>query len=250
MGESISSREKEERIRIVEKDVILYKNIYHSNKMPETGYLYCISNQAIPEILKIGYTERDPLIRLSEANQQDTWKPPLPYVIEFARKVSECKEKEKVIHKLLEDKKIKNEFFRENKGKVKLMFELMDGEWWSNSNDCSPRTPRNTIITSCDGDTESNFSNSRTMRKRTKDYFYNGLKVRHIIGNDTLIGIYNGSLERIESEGHRFKDIHEFIHHHEDKTKTPRKTGKNNWKECSCEVGGQWILVDNLPLVS
>ena len=49
------------------------------------GYLYCFSNSSMPGILKIGMTERTPDIRLSEANSSNTWKPPTPYKIEFAK---------------------------------------------------------------------------------------------------------------------------------------------------------------------
>ena len=66
------------------------------------GYIYCFSNISMPNILKIGTTERTPKERLKEANSPDTWKPPTPYKIEFAKKVKNPKEKETTLHKLLE----------------------------------------------------------------------------------------------------------------------------------------------------
>jgi hypothetical protein len=49
----------------------------------------------MPDILKIGMTERTPEARLSEANTSDTWRPPTPYKIEFAKKISNASQKEK-----------------------------------------------------------------------------------------------------------------------------------------------------------
>jgi hypothetical protein len=46
-------------------------------------------------ILKVGMTERTPVIRLGEANASDTWRPPTPYKIEFAKKMSDASGKEK-----------------------------------------------------------------------------------------------------------------------------------------------------------
>ena len=62
---------------------------------------FFFSNSSMPGILKVGMTERTPNIRLNEANSSDTWRPPNPYHIEFAKKVLNPKEKETNIHKLL-----------------------------------------------------------------------------------------------------------------------------------------------------
>jgi len=79
-------------------------------------------------------TLREPLERLKEANSSDTWKPPTPYTIEFAKHVVNAKEKEISVHKLLEKytEKIheRREFFRVTVEEVRLFFDLMDGEYW------------------------------------------------------------------------------------------------------------------------
>ena len=62
--------------------------------MNEEGYVYCISNEFMPGIYKVGVTMRSPLERLKEANSSDTWKIPT-YKIEFAKKVMDPKDKEK-----------------------------------------------------------------------------------------------------------------------------------------------------------
>ena len=65
------------------------------------GYIYCFSNISMPGILKIGMTERLPDERLKEANRSDTWRPPTPYKIEFAKKVYNPKQKETTLHTIL-----------------------------------------------------------------------------------------------------------------------------------------------------
>ena len=106
------------------------------------GYLYCFSNESMEGIIKIGMTERTPDIRLNEANFSDTWRPPTPYKIELAKKVSNPKQKEKIIHKLLtqyaERINPNREFFKISIEEVKVFFEIMDGEYWieSSNQDC------------------------------------------------------------------------------------------------------------------
>jgi len=100
----------------------------------KNGFVYCFSNESMPGIVKIGMTLREPVERLKEANSSDTWKPPTPYTIEFAKHVVNAKEKEISVHKLLEKytEKIheRREFFRVTVEEVRLFFDLMDGEYW------------------------------------------------------------------------------------------------------------------------
>ena len=96
------------------------------------GYLYCFSNESMPGLLKVGMTERTPEIRLNEANSPNTWRPPTPYKIEFAKKVLNPKQKETTLHNLLsqytERTNPKREFFRISTDKIKLFFDLIDGD--------------------------------------------------------------------------------------------------------------------------
>jgi hypothetical protein len=100
-----------------------------------TGYVYCFVNESMPGLAKIGMTTRTPQERLEEANASDTWKPPTPYTIAFAKCVSDPKAKERTIHKLLDkySEKIhkRREFFRIAVDDARLFFDLMDGTYWS-----------------------------------------------------------------------------------------------------------------------
>jgi hypothetical protein len=99
------------------------------------GYIYCFSNGSMPGLLKIGYTDRTPEARLAEANKSDTWRPPTPYKIEFAKKVINPNGKEHSLHILLEKytKRVntKKEFFKALPEDVLLFFNLIDGEMWT-----------------------------------------------------------------------------------------------------------------------
>ena len=90
--------------------------------------------KSMPGILKVGMTERNPEIRLNEANSSDTWRPPTPYKIEFAKKVLNPKQKETTLHNLLsqytERINPKREFFRVSLEEVKTFFDLIDGDLW------------------------------------------------------------------------------------------------------------------------
>ena len=98
----------------------------------DTGYVYCMSNASMPGILKIGMTSRTPDMRLRESNSSDTWRPPTPYHIAFAKKVTNPKQKETTLHKLLANVRLNDhrEFFKVSEDCVRTFFDLMDGTMW------------------------------------------------------------------------------------------------------------------------
>jgi hypothetical protein len=212
-------------------------------KMCEFGYMYCISNSAMPGLYKVGFTTRDPEERLKEANSHDTWKPPCPYVIEFARSVSDVREKERTSHRILADFRVseRQEFFRHDISRIRLMFELMDGEWWNNM----PPRPRSNPANE-DNDNASIISaSSRATRKLLRDYLVDSQKIRHILSGDILIATYNSKLDRLCIGTIYLKTIHEFVHHHEGITKTKAST-KSHWKQCECNIGDDWKVMDDI----
>ena len=109
-------------------------NCNHVSLLMAEGWVYCISNPSMPGLLKIGMTLRTPQERLKEANSSDTWRPPTNFIIEFAKRVHNPLQKERTLHKLLEqyDQRVnpKREFFEVNIATARLCFELMDGEWF------------------------------------------------------------------------------------------------------------------------
>jgi hypothetical protein len=98
------------------------------------GYIYCFSNESMPNIFKIGMTTRTPEERLTEANSSSTWKPPTPYKIVFVKRVSNPLQCEKKIHNILSICRInkKREFFHgpleEIKGLIDTSFTTLKNE--------------------------------------------------------------------------------------------------------------------------
>ena len=100
--------------------------------MTELGWVYCLSNPSYKtNYFKIGFTKRkDPLTRIKELNSSTGV--PTNFELVFAKKVAKFKEKEALIHDLLNDCRInKNrEFFKCGRHKLETIFSLMDGEWY------------------------------------------------------------------------------------------------------------------------
>lgn len=172
------------------------------------GHIYCISNESMPGILKIGITERTPEERLSEANSSDTWRPPTPYVLEFSKKVSNPRQKETTIHTLLNEQRIhpRREFFRIDVEKVRLIFNLMEGE-------VTTTVP---VV-----DTQ-------------------GIRVSHTVNQDVWIGLYNSTTNRVVMGETTFTSLSDFaLQHH--KVTNPTRPSANGWAECQAEVNGEWV---------
>ena len=213
------------------------------------GYLYCFSNESMPGIVKIGITERTPDLRLKEANTSDTWKPPTPYKIEFAKKVLNPKQKETILHKLLsqytERINPKREFFRVSLEEVKTFVEIIDGDLWIENKKEDEDEDDNE-------DDNEEITNSISLVVKCRDTskcFTNGQRIRHTIGiNKTWIGIYDSSKNAIIHNSKLYQGrspLNQFaISHYE--SERSNRVSVNAWSECECEVNGKWISTYNL----
>lgn len=210
------------------------------------GYLYCFSNSSMPGILKVGMTERTPDLRLNEANSSDTWRPPTPYKIEFAKKVLNPKQKETTLHTLLSQYtdriNPKREFFRVSPEEVKTFFDLMDGDLWV-------ETPEEEEDAE-DEDEEHSSNVIKTCSRDTTKCFTNGQRIRHTIGiNKTWIGIYDSSINGIIYNGKIYQGrspLNQFAKSHYEAERNDRVSNVNAWRECECEVNGKWISTYNI----
>ena len=92
------------------------------------GWIYCLSNKAMSNMYKIGYTE---FLEKRVFDLQKTGVP-YPFHIEFAKKVVNPFEKEQKIHEILKKERItKNrEFFKTELSDIQKLFELVDGLWY------------------------------------------------------------------------------------------------------------------------
>jgi hypothetical protein len=215
------------------------------------GYIYCFSNASMPGILKVGMTERTPEVRLREANASDTWRPPTPYKIDFAKKVSNPCQKEKTLHTLLEQYTDRihprREFFSVSKEEVQKFFDLMDGEMWvetSEQDDAEEEEEEEK------DNTESAPRVMATLVKGCRDMskcFTNGQLIRHTIGiNKTWTGVYDSSKNGIVFDG-KTLTLNKFAVSHFQSERPDRVSNVNAWKECECYVDGKWISTYSLP---
>jgi hypothetical protein len=93
------------------------------------GYIYCLSNEHLKDdIFKIGFTKRNPIIRLNELYNTSI---PTEFKLEICKKVSDCVKIESVIHTLLNKFRInpKREFFKIQINKISMIFDLIEGEY-------------------------------------------------------------------------------------------------------------------------
>jgi hypothetical protein len=219
------------------------------------GYIYCFSNSSMPGILKVGMTERTPEVRLSEANASDTWRPPTPYKIEFAKKVSNPSLKEKTLHTLLEQYTDRihprREFFRVSQEEVRKFFDLMDGEMWVETCEEQEQEQGEDELeveedTSSESAPRVNATGAKGCREMAK-CFTNGQRIRHIIGiNKSWIGTYDSSKNGILYD-RNILSIYKFASNHYASERPDRTSEVNGWKECECEVNGKWISTYSLP---
>ena len=218
------------------------------------GTLYCFSNESMPGILKIGMTERTPEARLAEANSSDTWRPPTPYKIEFAKKVYNHKDKEKCLHILLEQytERIhpRREFFRVSPEEVRKFFDLMDGEMWIQASDDLEEEDdvEEEENTSSDSAPQVKADCVKGCRDMTK-CFTHGQRIRHTIGiNKTWVATYDSSRNGIECDGKLYSSLSKFATAHVRKDYNPsRASQRDGWKHCECEIDGKWISTYSLP---
>jgi hypothetical protein len=210
-----------------------------------SGHIYCFSNPSMPGILKVGMTERTPEIRLIEANSSDTWKPPTPYKIVFAKKVLNPKQKETTLHTILsqytERINPRREFFRVSQEEVKTLFDLIDGELWVENIPEEEEEEEDE-----DEEEVSTYVSKKGSRDMTK-CFTDGQSIRHTIGiNKTWNGIYDSSKNGIICDTKFYKSLSGFAEMHYSIDRTDRVKSANGWKECECEVNGKWISTFNL----
>ncbi len=103
------------------------------------GYIFCMSNESfrLPRkqssngLLKIGFTYKDPSVRADELFTEDL---PLPYEIQFARKVKAPEVKLACIMSLLDDFECRvnknSDLFDCELSQVRGLFNIISGIWY------------------------------------------------------------------------------------------------------------------------
>lgn len=202
------------------------------------GYLYCFSNQSMIGILNVGMTEKSPKDILNESNTFNTWRPPTPYKIEFAKKVYNPYEKKQKIHNALKEHRIHSdgEFFRVSSEEVRNLFDLPDGEMWNDDNEDD----------NDDDDNEESkpFTNAPGVRgcRDMAKCFKDGQLIRHTISmrKNTWIGIYNSSKNVIMYNDKEYESLSGFTGDHYRIVYPERGSNSNGWAECDYYIDGKW----------
>ena len=225
--------------------------------METVGWIYCFSNESMPHILKIGMTMRDPEERPRELFTTGV---PLPFKIEFAKKVKDPKKKEKSIHTLLSQytERIhpRREFFKVSPEEVKVFFDLIDGDEWFSRIKNEGYDDDVDIIDDGDEDDSSLDSNENGTIRRKKigcrdmrKCFTHGQRIRHKIGiNKIIIGEYDSERNGIIYEGVFYKSLSGFVNQYHKKSGTYKNHGLSGWSHTECEVDGDWVSTFNLEI--
>ena len=101
-------------------------------KTAEDGYLYCLSNESHPHLVKIGMTahNKTPHQRAKELSGTSV---PTPFRVEFAKRVRHPYRLEQELHRLLQARGMRvnhrKEHFRMTPYEALQYFHLLDGEW-------------------------------------------------------------------------------------------------------------------------
>ena len=91
------------------------------------GWVYILTNEALPGMVKIGLTTRTPTERAGELTAASGV--PLPFVVAWARAVSDCAYVEAAVHRMLDDRRVsgKREFFRVDPQTARQVIEAAAG---------------------------------------------------------------------------------------------------------------------------
>lgn len=89
------------------------------------GWVYLVTNEAMPGFVKIGLTRQDDLT--TRLKQLDTTSVPLPFECHYAARVPDCDKLERTLHFVFGDQRPRRgrEFFRINPDLAKAIIELV-----------------------------------------------------------------------------------------------------------------------------
>jgi len=195
------------------------------------GYVYVLSNPSMPGIYKIGETERDPPERLKDANKTDTFRPPTPYLLEFARKVDDHKKKEAKIHNILEQLgfRVNNrrEFFKVPLEATRELLSLMDGEWWEETEEKVIPKPYK--------------SHHEHQNLKDKQRIRHKIRKRDLAEDDIKVGYYSAMYDAIiDDDGKHHDTISKFALDHIREINPSRMSVIGSSRACEVEVDGKW----------
>jgi hypothetical protein len=220
------------------------------------GYVYCLSNPLYEGIYKVGFTANEPDIRM---NQIYTTGVPLPFKLEFAKKVNNYQTKEKTLHKILtqygERINPRREFFKISLAEIRTFFDLMDGTYYvensmninldgsDDDEDDRQEEQENisedniSIVDKTLNETRNETRNENSWCRDITKCFYHGQKICHQIGiTDIWFGFYDENIKKIVREGVEYGKLSTFSNAHYKESRPDKSYNSNGWLECECEL--------------
>ena len=205
-----------------------------------SGYIYCLSNQGMPGIYKIGKTSKDPIIRIKNLYNTST---PFPFKIEFCKKINQVSNREKLLHSILEHHNYRcnpnREFFELDIDVIKAYFDLLDGEYYKKHEIKEQEADEE----NSDDLEDLKFMGCRDPYK----CFINNHKLRHRIG---IKDLWNFTYDRINKtfqyKNESYSSMYKITKLHYQTSKPNRCSENNAWKECECLINGNWVSTYNL----
>ena len=202
-------------------------------KQSNQGYIYCLSNPLFDGVLKIATTDLTPDNKAKELTSHDAI--PLSFNILFAKKVNNPHEKEKFIHKLLDQytERInpKRKFWRTTSEEVLGFFNLMDGDMWKNIEE--------------DKDEDEREINKK--KRVLSEYFKDNQRIQHIIGiNKEWVGTYSLHENVIKHESVNYDTLSKFVEAHYRKEQPNSSCKAQGWVECKYQLDDQWVEIKKI----
>ena len=218
---------------------------------PVPGMVYGLSNPYMPGLIKIGRSTNivQRIVDLSRPTGV-----PGTFVLEFAKSVTNSSEKERQLHSILSDKRVKDsEFFKATSEEVRALFALMEGDWITPADVAPDRvTPIKvtpvSAATIADAPVRQKAKKHRTEipHPELHEILEDGQQVYHKIKEGTeWIAIFNRELNKIVYDGAAYT-INHFVKTHYKQERPDRKPACNAWKEIKTMVDGQMIRLNKL----
>lgn len=149
------------------------------------GWIYVITNKAMPGIVKIGYSMKDPRLRADELNHTGS---PYPYEVEYEVLIEEPSQFERNVHLRLKDYSVGKEWFNcalddavraiRNLGGKSIIYEnsenLRKNNMSQRDNESHGNNETNRTISSPKVNYESGY------KPETSTHVVNGKKILHI----------------------------------------------------------------------
>ena len=196
------------------------------------GYVYCMTNEHMPDFIKVGYTDRTPEERLAEANA-DTWSIPV-WKCETSIKVRNPRDAEKVLHRILsyEDGRVssRREFFTAPVEAIKNLFDLLRTQ----QDEISPVSPQ----------VSSPAGGGRDYKKIFRD----GQLLKHTYKGDEATAIYMKEKDCFMWRGTEYGSLSRLNAAHKQSVNPELKSAGNAWDEWQA-IGedGIYVPVKHLP---